>query len=219
MKLCCLVLFSWRKMEKWKKLCSTFQNLLHHISKTGTLQNSIRLQLSFFDHFWQLVMWPPSQHPIAWTLTDGIIIILFFFTSWSNQVKFHFLDGRWSKVPASHTPFIFFSDVLVIIWLFLDRLPHLELGPGPWKQYPPSSPPPILFSFFSYFLAVKFCTIFPVSAKIPFSLWLFFSVFWIWSRAVGHFIWSINLLWLSWWYFIAGYWHWSHSICCLDDTL
>ena len=102
----------------WNYVVWFFQNLLHHISKTGTLQNSIRLQISFFDHSWQLVMWPPSQHPIAWTLTDGIIIILFFFPSWSNQVKFHFLDGPWSKVPASHTPFIFFSDVLVIIWLF-----------------------------------------------------------------------------------------------------
>ena len=52
-----------------------------------------------------------------------------------------------------YTIHIFFR--LAIIWLFLDRLPYLELDPGPWKHYPPSSPPSPNFSLFSgYFLAI-----------------------------------------------------------------
>jgi hypothetical protein len=59
-KSCYLVLFSWRKMQKKKKKCGAFENLLPHISTTGALQKKIPtdsgryisgLQLLFFSPF------------------------------------------------------------------------------------------------------------------------------------------------------------------------
>jgi len=35
-------------------------------------------------------MWPSSWHPLGWILIGRIIIILFFFTFWSNQLWFPF---------------------------------------------------------------------------------------------------------------------------------
>ena len=61
-----------KNAKKKEKKHSTQKNLLHHISTMGALQNIIQtdlgsyivgLQLSFFDYFWYLVMWPPSQYP------------------------------------------------------------------------------------------------------------------------------------------------------------
>ena len=61
LKSCDLVLLSLRKMQKTKKKCGTFQNLLPHISTAGAPQNMIQpdsgsysagLELLFFDHFW-----------------------------------------------------------------------------------------------------------------------------------------------------------------------
>jgi heme/copper-type cytochrome/quinol oxidase subunit 2 len=57
-------------------------------------------------------MWPWPQHPIGWTLTGIIILILFFFAFWSNQMRFPFLDkysGPWKQYLKSYTPFLFFS--------------------------------------------------------------------------------------------------------------
>ena len=69
-----------------------------------------------------------------------------FFTVWSKQVRFPFWVGPWIRpwrwCLTSYILFNFsnFLAYFVIIWLFLDRLPYLEIDPRPWKCYPTSSP-------------------------------------------------------------------------------
>ena len=130
-----------KKQKKTQHFLKSFTSYLNNRStseynSTRFRKLQYRATTFIFDHFWQLIMWPPSQDPITWTLTGRIIIILFFFTFWSNQVRFPFLDGPWSSPdgsawhPIHHSYFFQIGYHLV----FLDRLPYLELDPGPWKH-------------------------------------------------------------------------------------
>ena len=120
-------------------------------------------------------MWPSSQHPIRWMLTSRIIIILFFFTFWLNQMIFPFWDGPWSgpwrQCLTFHTISYFFLFFFVSIWLFFDRLPYLEMDPGPCKCFSTSSP--TMGTIPQFFLI----------------FWVFCSYFWI-DYHIGH--WTLN---------------------------
>ena len=75
------------------------------------------------------------------------------------HIRYWTLDPENVTHHHHHHPPIF-SDFLAIFWLFLNRLPYLDLDPGPCKHYPPSSPPsPNFFSDFSAILLPFFIQI------------------------------------------------------------
>jgi len=80
-----------KKQHFWKSFISYLDNgstLAHNSNWFSKLQ--CRATTFVFYHFRQLVMWPPSQHPIGWTLIDEIICILFFFTLLVRSGKISF---------------------------------------------------------------------------------------------------------------------------------
>ena len=68
-------------------------------------------------------MWPSPWHPIGWTLTGIIILILFFTTFWSNYIRFPFWSicrgpwhGPWKLCLIVYTvyiPSLLFSDFII----------------------------------------------------------------------------------------------------------
>ena len=126
---CC---FYAEKCKKEKRKPSAFENHLHHISTMGALSDIIQtdsgsyiagLQLWFFDHFRKLVMWPPSQQAIRWTLRCILSLIFVSSTFWSSPMIFLFLDiysGPWKQYLTSYTSLLlFFLFFFLIFWLFL----------------------------------------------------------------------------------------------------
>ena len=80
------------------------------------------------------------------------------FSSLFGQTRWDFLFWMDPEVDPDGSAYLIHHSYffrLAIIWLLLNRLPYLELDPGPWKHCPPSSPPSPNFSwFFGYFLAI-----------------------------------------------------------------
>ena len=69
LKSCCLVFFSWRKMQKTKKKQCFWKSFTSYLHNHSTLEHNLnrfwKLQCRattflFLYHFWQMVMWPPS---------------------------------------------------------------------------------------------------------------------------------------------------------------
>jgi hypothetical protein len=122
-----------REKRKIQKKTRRFQkSLTSYLHNGSTLwQNSnwfLKLQCRATTFvFWPfLVIGHVTNIPI-WTLTCKIIIMLFFFTFWSNQVRFPFLGiyrGPWNRpwhwpskqYLTSYTLFYFF------FWFFCDFL-------------------------------------------------------------------------------------------------
>ena len=100
-------------------------------------------------------------------------LVLLHFLVKPDDIPFLGWTLKWTlkAVPDIPYHFIFFSNFLVSIWLFLDRLPYLEMDPGPCKCSSISSPTmgtiPQIFLIF----------------------WVFCSYFWI-DYHVGH--WTLN---------------------------
>ena len=125
-----------KKQKKMRRFLKSFTSYLnngstseHNSTRFGKLQ--WRATTFVFDNFWWLVMWPTSQHPIGWMLTSRIIVILFFFTFWSNQMIFPFWDGPWRQclwlllVPWYNIGVIlecFNSSAITHLWICLPCL-------------------------------------------------------------------------------------------------
>jgi len=99
----------------WKSFTSYLHNgrtLEHNYNWFWKLQ--CRTATFIFSHFRKLVMWPPSQQPIGWTLTCIIIDILVSSTFWSSSMIFFFLDKYnepWKQYLTSYTPLLFYIYV------------------------------------------------------------------------------------------------------------
>ena len=151
---------------------SAFQNLLPHIFTMEYFRTyfkriqdaTVQGYNSCFFYFWTLVMWPTFQQPIAWTLTGTIILILFFFTFWSNWVRFHFWGiclrpwhGLWKQPPIVHTWYVLSLYYLWFLWFCfsfeIPDIPFLDIYPG-HCQYQPTILTTIPVFFFHDFFSI-----------------------------------------------------------------
>jgi len=128
LKSCCLVLLPWRKTQKTKKKKPAVEKILYLISlQQKTLEHTSnrfrKLQhrattFIFFDHFWKLIMWPPSQWAVGWTLICIIILILvsspFGNPQWYVFFWIYTLEWTLKAVP----------DILYTIPIFSDFSPN-----------------------------------------------------------------------------------------------
>ena len=104
LKYCCLELFSWRKTQQKKpavrKIFYLISPQLEHYNSNRFWKLQCRAAAFIFFHSKNLVMWPPSQCPIGWSLACIIMLIFVSSTFWSSLIIFIFLgiySGIWKQ--------------------------------------------------------------------------------------------------------------------------
>ena len=102
--------------------------------QTDSGSYSAGLQLLFFDHFGKLVMWPPSQWPIRWTLTSIMTLVLVSSTFWSFSIIFPFfwvysMDPDSSTWHSIYHSYLFIFDFLAILTAikYLLKVPGIHM--------------------------------------------------------------------------------------------
>ena len=136
-------------MEKNTKKKPAVRKIFYLISPQQEHYNSnrfwklqCRAAAFIFFHSKNLVMWPPSQWPIGWSLARIIMLILVSSTFWSSPIIYIFL-GIYSGIWKQYMTCCHFYFFFLIFWLFLG-----EFSSVPWNQCTTWSPIVAITPFF-----------------------------------------------------------------------